>query len=160
MLGEALLRLRQKRDARGALAALDEYRARYPNGTLKREAETARIDALLLLGRNDEALAELGALTLQPVGRDQELRLIRGELAAATDCKRAVVDSNRILNEQATAAVVERALHGRAACLPSYGGRDRRHPQSDRLPASLPRGALRPGGAAHPRSAARRVVRT
>jgi hypothetical protein len=116
LLGEALLRLRQKRDARGALAALDAYRARYPNGTLTREAETARIDALLLLGRNDEALAELGALTLQPVGRDQELRLIRGELAAATDCKRAVVDFDRILNEQATAAVVERALHGRAAC--------------------------------------------
>ena len=76
----------------------------------------AHIDALLLLGRNDEALAELGALTLQPVGRDQELRLIRGELAAATDCKRAFVDFDRILNEQATAAVVERALHGRAAC--------------------------------------------
>lgn len=116
LLGEALLQLRQKRDARGALAALDEYRARYPNGTLTREAETARIDALLLLGRNDEALAELGALTLQPVGRDQELRLIRGELAAPTDCKRAFVDFDRILNEQATAAVVERALHGRAAC--------------------------------------------
>jgi TolA-binding protein len=116
LLGEALLQLRQKRDARAALAALDEYRARYPNGTLTREAETARIDALLLLGRNDEALAELGALTLQAVGRDQELRLIRGELAAAADCKRAFVDFDRILNEQATASVVERALHGRAAC--------------------------------------------
>jgi hypothetical protein len=116
LLSEALLQLRQKRDARGALAALDEYRARYPNGTLKREAESARIDALLLLGRNDEALAELRALSLQAAGRDQELRLIRGELAAATDCKRAFVDFDRLLNEKVAAALVERALHGRAAC--------------------------------------------
>jgi hypothetical protein len=116
LLSGALLQLRQKRDARGALAALDEYRARYPNGTLKREAESARIDALLLLGRNDEALAELRDLTPQPGGRGQELRLIRGELTAASDCQRAVVDFDRILNEQAAAALVERALHGRAAC--------------------------------------------
>src|SRR5262245_13680226 len=116
LLSGALAQLRQKRDARAALAALDEYRTRYPNGTLKREAARARIDALLLLGRNDEALAELRDLTLQPGGRDQELRLIRGELTAASDCKRAFADFDRILNEQAAAALVERALHGRAAC--------------------------------------------
>ena len=116
LLSGALMQLRQKRDAGAALAALDEYRARYPNGTLKREAESARIDALLLLGRNAEALAELRDLTPQPGGRGQELRLIRGELTAASDCKGAFVDFDRILNEQAAAALVERALHGRAAC--------------------------------------------
>jgi TolA-binding protein len=116
LLGEALTRLRQQHDARGALATLDQYRARYPNGTLKREAEGARIDALLLLGRNAEALTELRALTLRPAGRDQELRVIRGELSAASDCGRAVVDFDQVLAEQAPAPFVERALHGRAAC--------------------------------------------
>ena len=116
LLGEALTRLRQKHDARGALATLDEYRTRYPSGALKREAEGARIDALLLLGRNDEALAELRALTFRPTGRDQELRLIRGELSAATNCADAVADFDRVLDEKTSLPLVERALHGRAAC--------------------------------------------
>ena len=116
VLGEAHTPQRQQPDARGALATLDQYRARYPNGTLKREAEGARIDALLLLGRNAEALTELRALTLRPAGRDQELRVIRGELSAASDCGRAVVDFDQVLAEQAPAPFVERALHGRAAC--------------------------------------------
>jgi hypothetical protein len=38
------------RDARGERATLDPYRAGYPDGTLKHEAESARIDALVLLG--------------------------------------------------------------------------------------------------------------
>ena len=116
MLGEALTRLRQNHDPGGALATLDEYRVRYPEGTFKREAEGARIDALLLLGRNDEALAELRALSLQPVGRDQELRLIRGELSAVADCGRAVADFDRVLAERAAEPFAERALHGRAVC--------------------------------------------
>ena len=116
LLSEALTQLRQKRDARGALATLDVYRSRYPEGTLKHEAESARIDALLLLGRDDDALAELRRLPLQAQGRDLELRLIRGELAAATDCGRAVADFDRVLAERAPDAFAERALHGRAAC--------------------------------------------
>jgi hypothetical protein len=121
LLSEALTRLRQQRDARGALATLDVYRDRYPNGTLKREAVSARIDALLLLGRDDDALAELRRLTLQGQGRDLELRLIRGELAAPTDCARAVADFDRVLAEQTPQAFAERALHGRAACRARLG---------------------------------------
>jgi hypothetical protein len=97
------------------------YRARYPEGTLKHEAESARIDALLLLGRDDDALAELRRLPLQAQGRDLELRLIRGELAAATDCARAVADFDRVLAERAPEAFAERALHGRAACRARLG---------------------------------------
>jgi hypothetical protein len=116
LVGEALTRLRQQRDARGALATLDLYEARYPRGVLRREAEGARVDALLLLGRDDEALAVLRGLTLKPQGRDQELRVIRGELAAKTDCASAVEDFSRVLAEPSTDALGERALHGRAAC--------------------------------------------
>jgi hypothetical protein len=121
LLSEALTRLRQKRDARGALATLDVYRARYPDGTLKHEAESARIDALLLLGRDDEALAELRRLTLQAHGRDLELRLIRGELAAPTDCAFAVADFDRIVVERTPQSFAERALYGRAACRARLG---------------------------------------
>jgi hypothetical protein len=129
LLSEALTRLRQKRDARGALATLDVYRARYPDGTLKHEAETARVDALLLLGRDDEALAELRRLRLQAQGRDLELRLIRGELTAATDCARAAADFDRVLAERTPPAFAERALHGRAACRARLG--DEAGAQSD-----------------------------
>jgi len=121
LLGEALTRLRQQRDASGALKVLDIYRARYPDGTLKREAEGARIDALLLLGRRGDALTELRHLELAPQGRDQELRLIRAELAAANDCAGAMTDFDRVLAEQVSDRLAERALHGRAVCRSRLG---------------------------------------
>lgn len=55
-------------------AVLDTYRARHADGWLRDEAARARVDALLVLGRDDEALGELRGLTLRPHGRDQELR--------------------------------------------------------------------------------------
>jgi hypothetical protein len=121
LLGEALTLLRQQRDARGALAALDTYDARFPRGALRREADGARVDALLLLGRDDEALAVLRRLTLQAHGRDQELRVVRAELSAATSCSDAVDDFGRVLTESPTPALAERALHGRATCLGRLG---------------------------------------
>jgi len=121
LLTDALTHLRQQKDARGALAALDTYDARFPGGTLRREATGARIDALLILGRDGDALAVLRELTLQPQGRDQELRVIRGELAAKTSCASAVSDFDRVLAEAAPRALAERALHGRASCLERLG---------------------------------------
>ncbi|HEV3031550.1 MAG TPA: hypothetical protein VG319_07885 [Polyangia bacterium] len=121
LLAEALTRLRQRQDARGALAALDAYDARFPRGTLRREADGARVDALLVLGRDDDALAVLRRLTLQPRRRDQELRVIRGELAAPTSCADAVADFDRVLSEASAATLAERALHGRATCLARLG---------------------------------------
>jgi hypothetical protein len=123
LLGVALARLRQQRDARGALAALDAYDARLPHGALRREADAARVDALLLLGRDGEALALLQTLALQTRGRDQELRVVRGELAAATSCERAVTDFDGVLAAAPPAALAERALHGRATCLARLGDR-------------------------------------
>ena len=121
LLTDALSHLRQQKDARGALAALDSYDARFPNGTLRREATGARVDALLMLERDEDALTVLRELTLQPRGRDQELRVIRGELAAKTSCASAVSDFDRVLAEAAPAALAERALHGRASCLERLG---------------------------------------
>jgi hypothetical protein len=121
LLTDALTHLRQQKDAPGALTTLDMYDARFPNGTLRREATGARIDALLMLGRDGEVLAVLRELTLQPQGRDQELQVIRGELAAKASCASAVSDFDRVLAEAATRALAERALHGRASCLERLG---------------------------------------
>jgi hypothetical protein len=121
LLADALARLRQHRDAAGALAALEVYDARFPRGTLRGEADRTRVDALLMLGRDGDALEVLGRLTLRSQGRDQELRVIRGELAAATSCERAVADFNAVLAAAPAPALAERALHGRASCLARTG---------------------------------------
>jgi hypothetical protein len=121
LLGQAVARLRQQRDASGALAALDLYQRQFPAGMLHHEADVARVDALLMLGRQREALAFLQTLRLQPQGRDQELRVIRGELAAATDCSRAIADFDRLLAQTAPLGLTERALHGRAVCRARQG---------------------------------------
>jgi hypothetical protein len=121
MLGEAVARLRQRHDAAGALEALVAYDARFPRGTLRREADVARADALLLIGRNADALAVLRGLDLAPRGRDQELRVIRAELAAPRSCADAVADFDRVLAEAPAPALAERALHGRATCRARLG---------------------------------------
>jgi hypothetical protein len=122
LLGVALARLRQQRDATGALAALDAYDARVPHGTLRREADAARADALLMLDRDAEALALLRTLALGTRGRDQELRVVRGELEAAASCARAVADFDAVLAAAAPATLAERAQQGRAACLARMNG--------------------------------------
>ncbi|HXI57867.1 MAG TPA: hypothetical protein VNO55_17500 [Polyangia bacterium] len=121
LLGQAVARLRQRRDASGALVALDIYQSQFPNGNLQHEADVARVDALLMLGRDHDALALLQTLRLQPQGRDQELRVIRGELAAATDCSRAIADFDRLLAQSAPIGLTERALYGRAVCRTRLG---------------------------------------
>jgi hypothetical protein len=121
LLGHAVGQLRQQRDATGALLALDQYRRQFPAGTLRREAEVARVDALLMLRRDRDALGVLRALRLQSQGRDQELRVIRGELAAASDCPGAVADFDLLLSQTAPVALTERALFGRAVCRARQG---------------------------------------
>jgi len=113
--------LRGKHDAPAALAALDDYIARFPSSVLAPEARVARIDALLLLDRSDEALRALEALPLDAHRRSTELQLIRGELRARTDCGRADADFTAVLAAVRTAALEERALYGRAACRSSQG---------------------------------------
>jgi TolA-binding protein len=124
VLGQAVARLRQHHDATGALAALDLYRQRFPQGTLQREADVARVDALLTLGRDDGALDVLRTLNLQPRGHDQELQVIRGELASSSSCPRAVADFDAVLGQAAPRGLVERALYGRAACRVKQGDGD------------------------------------
>jgi hypothetical protein len=69
-------------DLPGALRALSEHRRRFPAGALASEAELARLDLLLRLGRRDEVLADSQRLLDSRVGTERalELRLLRGKL--------------------------------------------------------------------------------
>jgi hypothetical protein len=115
LLARALAKLRRDRDASGALTLLDEHARSFPNGALRLEADVARVDAELALGRNAEALALLERLPIDRLGRGAELRIIRGELLARRDPSQAVADFDRALATGLPQGLEERALFGRAA---------------------------------------------
>jgi hypothetical protein len=104
------------RAAEQALAALDRHLLEFPGGALELEARVARVDALLALGRRKDARRELAALPIERVGRKQELRLIRAELTADGDCRRALADFDALNEQPLPGPWAERALFGRAAC--------------------------------------------
>ena len=120
-LDQAIGLLRRDRDADAALSALDAYLARYSHGVLNREARLARVDALLMLHRMDEAQNALESLPLGTHRRETELQVIRGELRARSDCARAEEDYSTVLARNPDAALVERALYGRGACRAKRG---------------------------------------
>ena len=108
--------LRRDHDPVAALAALDRYLTRYPRGALQKEARLARIDALLLLGRTDQALGALEVATFDPGLRSTELLVVRAELRAVRDCQRAEQDFTTALRRSPDARLLERILYGRGAC--------------------------------------------
>jgi hypothetical protein len=116
LLRRAIEELRQERDPRAALVALDEHRARFPGGVLRADADVLRVEVLLALDRDGEALALLERLPLSGTPRGDELRVTRGELRAAHDCAAALADFERVLRESPSAAVAERARRGRDLC--------------------------------------------
>jgi tetratricopeptide (TPR) repeat protein len=79
-----LARLRRdvQQDAKGALAALNEYRDRFPRGSLRNEVGLSRVELLSELGRSREALDEAEALLGSAKGgeRAAELHLLRGDI--------------------------------------------------------------------------------
>ena len=117
LLAAALRSLRTQGDARSALAALDEYSLRYPQGRLSVEASVVRADALTALHRTDEALRALDGLDLAqtPGGLDRQVQ--RGELRASAGRRQeAQADFDWVLAHARThdGGVAERALWGRA----------------------------------------------
>jgi hypothetical protein len=121
LLADVLHALRQDDDAAAALALLDRHGVGFSEtGELTREARVARIEALLRLHRNDEALTLLDAMTLPPAGISREPLVARGELRArANRCAAAAADFDVLLAPGAAPdrdTVAERALYGRASC--------------------------------------------
>jgi hypothetical protein len=116
--------LNVERDGHAALAALDAYHRDFPSGIFHLEAYAARVDALILLGRRDEALSELqgvstGALRQMPHGA--ELSLLRAELVKERgDCTAAMATFDQVLDE-GPASLAERALWDRAGCRAAMG---------------------------------------
>jgi hypothetical protein len=121
LLGRALARLRVDRDAAGAIVELDRYSERFPTGTLRHEAQRARLDALLTLGRLADARTILASLNLGAGVRDRELRLIRAELTADGACAAALSDYEAVLADSSSGPFAARALWGRAACRTRLG---------------------------------------
>lgn len=108
-------------NAARALQAIDQHVQKFPRGALELEARVARVDALLVLGRRQEARRELSALPIENVGRKHELRLIRAELRADDDCRAALGDFTVLVEQSLPGALAERALFGRGACLLKLG---------------------------------------
>jgi hypothetical protein len=117
LVRRAIERLRQEHDPLAALAALDEHRARFPAGLLRADAALVRIEALLALDRDGEALALLEPLDLEQSPRADELHVVRGELRARRSCTQAIADFDAALRRPVAPALAERALRGRAVCL-------------------------------------------
>lgn len=115
------LRAGGQAQAARALADLERHLREFPRGSLELEARVARIDALLVLGRRHEAQRELSLLPLESAGRSRELRLIRAELRADSDCAAALSDFQVLLAQPLPAPWEERALFGRGACLLRLG---------------------------------------
>lgn len=129
LLGQAMRSLRGGQDARTALALLARHDERFPRGAFTSEATQLRIEALLSLGRRDEALAELDAAPLASLPNRDEQRVVRGELRAAHQrWREGAQDFDDVLAESRVPAagsklrnLQERALWGRAAARSRLG---------------------------------------
>jgi hypothetical protein len=124
LLARAIHKLRQERNPGQALAMLDQHRARFgANGALEPEAKVTRIEALLRLGRHDQALGLLDAQSLTAAGVGREMLVARAELRAEKGrCGSALNDFNLLLAAEAPSDLVtERALYGRATCRAQQG---------------------------------------
>ena len=123
LLAQAMERVRRHHDPDGALQLLDRYDRRFPDGALRAEARSVRIDALLQADRRRPALSLLDAQDLGSTPRGPELRIVRGELrAAARRCGEAITDFSSAL-ERVDGDLGERALFGRALCRSATGDR-------------------------------------
>jgi hypothetical protein len=123
LLARAFRELRGAGDASAALTTLDERDRRFPSGGLGTEAALARVEALMALGRSDEALPILLRIRDPRGGLTREVRIARGELLARSGrCAEAVEDFDDLLATALMDAPRERARYGRASCRLSAAG--------------------------------------
>ena len=117
MLGQALRSLRNDHDPAAALDTLARHAALFPRSSLASERSVLEVEALLALGRNDEALTRLDGMSLDNTPRSAEHHVVRGELRArAQRWSEAGVDFDQALAHGMGSPVwQERALWGRAA---------------------------------------------
>lgn len=109
-----------------ALLLLDDYRARFPGGALRAEADWLRLQCLARTKSFERALSESEALLATPAGRalSSEIHLLRGRLyeASANDCVRANSEYVAVLGEPSRFG--DEAEFRRANCLEKLGRAD------------------------------------
>lgn len=112
-LADAIRALRREHAPAHALALLEAHQADLSRGNLNHEALLVRVEALLALHREPEALRLLDSTPLADVPGWRSLSLSRAELrAAAGRCAAALEDFDLVLAE----APDERAARGRDSC--------------------------------------------
>lgn len=79
LLALAFRRLRVDHDAAAAIALFEEHTRRFPDGVLRPEASLGRVEALVRLGRRDEARAATRSLPLE-MRREAEKMLTQQSL--------------------------------------------------------------------------------
>jgi hypothetical protein len=132
LLADAIARLRQGHDPRGALVLLDQYARTYPRGVLASESRSARLETLLKLEDRAGALALLderatfaGRLGAEQLVTRAELRASVGRYADALGDFDRVLGQSPTLTTSPSADAGERALYGRAVTLGHLGRDDR-----------------------------------
>jgi tetratricopeptide (TPR) repeat protein len=139
LIADATQKLNHGGDAAGALAVLDRYRSRFPDGKLAAAALVQRVKALRALSRGAEAMALLD----RSEGLDNQLRLLRGELRAENGrCDDALSDFDATLDSPKSGGFEERALYGRASCRSRTGHPDDARRDLERLIERFPSGKL------------------
>jgi len=109
-------------DAEGALRALAEYRARFPGGSLRREADMSQLELLVQLGRSEDALRRSAELLASSSSgeRAAELHLLRGHILRKSQSSFAAAALEYELAEKAGARAPE-VKYFRALCLDALG---------------------------------------
>jgi TolA-binding protein len=125
-LASAIAKLRQEGQPEQALAILDQHQSELGSGALASEANATRIEALLRLGRNGQALVLLDEQRLSAQGLGREMLVARGELRAEKGrTSSAIHDFDQILSSPGRVdGITERALYGRATCRAKSSDRD------------------------------------
>lgn len=126
LFAQAMHRLRSEGNPAAALALLHEHGRSYPGSALAGERTSLEVESLLVLRRNQEALALLDTLSLDDLPRSGERFVVRGELrAAAKRWIEAGADFDRALSRvSGSPAWYERALWGRAVSRLRMGERE------------------------------------
>ncbi len=120
LLSQAVVELRQKKNAKASLLILKSYLKQFPGGDMRAEADRLEIDALLEDRRRADALSALDGMKL-----DGERNLgflvtrgeLRGEAGRAADATRDFSSALKI----ASGNLAERALYGRAQAYSKLG---------------------------------------